>query len=78
MRVLRALTVHGPLNCQGVANETKWFIGGDRQVAGVKREDRVCKECSSGEVEDVTQCLCCTVLHWTTLSPSANVWHGAL
>ena len=38
--------------------------GRDRQVAGLKREDRVCKECTRNEVEDVT--------HWLLRCPAWN------
>ena len=40
------------------------FSGGDRQVAEVKREDRLCKECTRTEVEDVT--------HWLLRCPAWN------
>ena len=36
--------------------------GGDSRWQGVKRKDRVCKECNSGEVEDVT--------HWLLRCPA--------
>ena len=45
---------------------------------GMKREERVCKECDSGEVEDVCHCMAFTVLYMGSSQATSSGSHGGI